>query len=685
MRFADPARSALLRLAGSAALPPIAVSLALSVLTVGRHAYWQDSSLYLTAVHDFAVLYPHGFSLYLLLCKAWSLLLSPVCDFTLAVHLFSSACAAGGAGTLALAAERLCGNRRAAACAGILAAAGYTWAFAAIYAKGYALYYLVLCLLLWRAARRDDRGAALLAGLSWSAHPSAALLLPAYAGWFLWRLKDPGFRRAGGAGAALALAGAGALAPLALLFAGSARASGSSLGDVRSLADLFDYVSGRRYTLDLPGVWGFEPSRWSGMGRLFLEEFLVVGLVAAAAGVVHLARERRLRLGALVLWVIPFAVVTAWFKIEGQQDLWMVVAYLPLHLACAAGVASVSRGRPWLPAAAAVAGLGSAAWANLRDLDQRNYDYAERFGLSYLERLEPGALLLVQSDEGVGLTRYLQRVRGRRTDVVLVNASLFLVPNSAGDWYGARLRSLHPDLRIPDLGAAGGSLPAILAGLARANAGSGRPIYMESDTALLGPGLQLIPAGMLWKLAPSSASPVPDVGSWKLPFTLETALAMPRDRRRAQLPLRGEGGELRVLPMSYRERIREFLLAVRQREAYAEHLRGGAEAARRSIALYEGIIAEEPAEAKRPEILLPLAGNWLALERPDRAEPLLRSLLDPEVPGAMAAAASLELAGLLERSGRRDEARAVLLRASKRSGIPAELRNRIDERLRIPP
>src|SRR5436190_7336834 len=86
-------------------LIPFGFSLLLSLSTVGGRVFWQDSGFYLTAVHELAVLYPHGFALYLLLAKPWSLAVAPLAGFTLAVHLFSSVCAAGAAAFLALAAR----------------------------------------------------------------------------------------------------------------------------------------------------------------------------------------------------------------------------------------------------------------------------------------------------------------------------------------------------------------------------------------------------------------------------------------------------------------------------------------------------------------------------------------------------------------------------------------------------
>src|SRR5258708_22782688 len=86
---------------------PFLFSVILSACTVGSHVYWQDSGYYLSAVRDLSVLYPHGFVLYEMLCKGWTLLAAPLFGFTLAVHLFSSLCAAGGAAFTSLAAPRL--------------------------------------------------------------------------------------------------------------------------------------------------------------------------------------------------------------------------------------------------------------------------------------------------------------------------------------------------------------------------------------------------------------------------------------------------------------------------------------------------------------------------------------------------------------------------------------------------
>ncbi|HXX94229.1 MAG TPA: DUF2723 domain-containing protein, partial [Planctomycetota bacterium] len=165
---------------------PFLVSLALSAATVGRGVAWQDSGFFLVGVHEMVLLYPPGFVLYLLLCKLWTWILFFV-DFTLAVHLFSSVSAAAAAATLAVTArDAFRTSDRAAAGAGCLAAAGYTLWASAIYAKGYALFFLLVALLLRQIVRADRSRAprdftvlALLAGAAWAAHPEATLLVPA--------------------------------------------------------------------------------------------------------------------------------------------------------------------------------------------------------------------------------------------------------------------------------------------------------------------------------------------------------------------------------------------------------------------------------------------------------------------------------------------------------------------------
>ena len=391
---------------------PVLFSLSLSAATVGPHLYWQDSGIYLSAVKEFSVLYPHGFMLYLGLCKGWTLLLGFI-DFTLAVHLFSSFCAALAAGFLALAAARVTADRWASAIVGMLAAAGYTWWFSGIYAKGYALYFLAVAILLWRMSCRDPHSVIPLLGLAWAAHPSATLLAPGVLV-YLW------IHRSAIRLPKLALAGLASLAcafgPSLFLPLVAAGESPLSMGHPRTLGDVARYVTGARFT-SLPGVWGFTPSRYLRVARFALEEFLLVGGLLVAAGFRSLFRERRREPLFLLAWGLPMLIVLPLFKIEGQDDLWLVAVWMPLWIVAAVGLSALRTRAPWMPKAALGAGLACALALNGRDLYLRGDTLPEAFGKSFLQNLEPGAILIVSTDDAGSACRYLQAVRGYRAEI----------------------------------------------------------------------------------------------------------------------------------------------------------------------------------------------------------------------------------------------------------------------------
>ncbi|HEX7901428.1 MAG TPA: DUF2723 domain-containing protein, partial [Planctomycetota bacterium] len=397
---------------------PALISLGLSAMTVGSNVYWQDSGYYLAAVETMSVLYPPGFVLYQGLCKAWTGLFFFL-DFTLAVHLFSAACAALAAGTLALASREFLRARSgffrvverepgpledgAAAAAGCLAACGFTFWFTATYAKGYALYYLILAqILLWMiravesGSRRDCTVVAVLIGLAWAAHPSAALMGPAFLLFVAARARSLGWK--GVAGRTL-LAAAAALGPsLALPFLaarGSLHDMGHPAGSLRALsAHLFGSVY-----LTVPGVFGWDASRFASYGRYFWEEFLGVGLAAVVLGAAVLARRRARAFAALLLWLVPASVATLLFKMEGQHDCWFLAAWLPLFPVAALGLHDAARrAEPRAKAVVAAAAAAALAWAvaaNLSDLRMRGYDLAEAFGRAHLDNLDPDAVLLL--------------------------------------------------------------------------------------------------------------------------------------------------------------------------------------------------------------------------------------------------------------------------------------------------
>jgi hypothetical protein len=685
---------------------PVLASLALSLSTIGNQVYWQDSGLFLAAVKDLGVLYPPGFVLYVVLCKAWTLLFFFL-DFTLAAHLFSAACVAAAAGMLALATRDLLLSRgslfRAVAspdpdlagwagmAAGAMAAGGYTFWFTGLYAKGYALYYLVLAALLWRMIRADDSGkprdftiVAVLIGLAWTAHPSSVCLAPALILFVIHHRATLGGReiaRRAGIAAAVALAPSLLILPLLTL-----REPATALGDPRSLRELLEYAFGLRF-MGRRGAFGVEPERIASFGVFLWEDFLAVGLSLLTLGLASLAgANRRLLLGVL-LWLLPYAATAILFKVEGQHDCWLVAAWLPLQLMVGLGLYHLTArlpapARPAAAGAAAILSLALAVRANHRDLDFRTYNFATIYGRVHLQNLDPGAILVLNSDDALSICGYLQRVKEERTDVALVAQSfLGLSFVGEGDWYDARLLKSHPFLKTPDYAAARNRLTGVrplaahLAAFLEANAGGGHPIFTQTKLplALLPPGTVQVPAGALWKLAPRGQDQV-DLRYWSFAMSPEDVQGRIRRERGLKLTRNAEG--LRAQAEAYETRLLDVLL--KGQYALADvclDTNRPVEAVR----LLEGVRAMDPDYDANPAFMYSLGRAYQAVGDPPRAEAVYQHALRIGLSPPLRGWALCFLGELCARNGRAEQAQICYTEASQVAGEDPPLRARLDK------
>jgi hypothetical protein len=397
-----------------APLAASAFALLIYLPTIGSGPGWQDSGYYLTAVHEMSVLYPHGFILYQFLCKGWTLLIAPVAGFTTAVHLFSAGCAAAAAGFLA-AATRLLLRRldapradAAAALTGCWAASCYAIWNSALLAKTYALYFLLLAALLWillKAERPAHYTAAFaLLALAWLAHPTAVLFIPALtallaarrAVWLPWG--------AARMAANLLLCAALALLPLLLLPLLAARAHPADMGSPDSPEAWWRHIRGGQF-VDDPGAFGWDPVRLAQASTVFWEEYLGLGLILLGLGVWTWVRRRAADAAWMAGMSASLALVALLFRLEGQIDLWLAAAGLPLLPAFGAGLARLGEFRPFLLPLAAGLALSWNLLANARDLDQRGFAAPALWAQAVLGSAEPGSLLVLQVDDSTAASR----------------------------------------------------------------------------------------------------------------------------------------------------------------------------------------------------------------------------------------------------------------------------------------
>ncbi len=168
-------------------VPALAVYLA----TLAPGLYTLDSAELATGAHVLGIVHAPGYPVYLVLLKAWTLLV-PVGEIAYRANLFSAVCAVGALVAFRRAMVALTGAPVAAlAAAALLGVAAPFWS-QALRAEVYTLHVLFLALILllvvkWRADGGTGRLAALglLLGLSLGNHMATVLLLPGL-GVLLW-------------------------------------------------------------------------------------------------------------------------------------------------------------------------------------------------------------------------------------------------------------------------------------------------------------------------------------------------------------------------------------------------------------------------------------------------------------------------------------------------------------------
>ncbi|HZE95734.1 MAG TPA: tetratricopeptide repeat protein [Planctomycetota bacterium] len=666
-------------------LVPFAFSLALSIPTLGSTVFWQDSGLYLTSVHELSVPPPHGFVLYLLVAKLWTLALAPLAGFTLAAHLFSAVCAAGAAAFLALACRAFLRRFRPdapaegpAIAAALIAAAGYSFWNSALLAKPYALYYLLLSLLLWILIRAERRGEflalGLVLGLAWAAHPSAAMLVPAMLA-YAWARRDKvrGLRAPGFAAVVLIAAAAAFLPSFVVLPLLAKRGSLCSFGDPRTIPQVWSHLRAANYT-DFRGAWGFDLGRAGLAARFIWEEFLGVGLAVLGLGVWRLAKERPPVLGLIAAWAGPMLLLPFVFLGEGMFDQWFVAAYIPLSLCTAAGFAWIlDRVRVAAPGVLATA----VAWmilANFADLSNRHYGEAESYGRILLDSVPPGGVLVASTDEATFIPMYLQQVQGWRTDVRLVHGEFL----GAG-WYDARLERAF-GMRPPDAAEIATRTNPQLLGLtafANANVRPGKPVYSErpTDPNGLRPGLALVPAGVLWKTA-VAAEATPE------PFrpALDPSLLAGRRRRARGIHMRHLSTGMVARYEPYEDRLIDLLMQPKLRDVKALLEKNPAAA----LQLYEHARSIDAALEVDPAFQYDYALSLYLCDRPADAEKSFERVLMLEPSPARETLSHFYLAEIARGANRRDDAKRHYERALQRNGADEVMMMKIRARASQP-
>ena len=144
-----------------------------------------DSGEFLAAIHSLGIPHPPGTPLYILIGKVWSLIFAALFGFARSINLLSAFCTAFGCGILASLVSSWTEDGYAGTAAGLTAGLMSTMWLNATETEVYAVAFLFGCMILWAADRAGKYSearwallAAYLAGLAWTLHLTALLVVP---------------------------------------------------------------------------------------------------------------------------------------------------------------------------------------------------------------------------------------------------------------------------------------------------------------------------------------------------------------------------------------------------------------------------------------------------------------------------------------------------------------------------
>jgi len=500
-----------------------ALPFAAYLLTLGPTAMGDDSAELTVAAYVLGVPHPTGYPLYMLLGKAWQLLV-PIGSIAYRMNLLSAVCAAATCAAVAWVC-RLLGCRRSAALLGALTAGSFRifWQQSNV-AEVYALSALFVALILgaflvWHRCRSERSLIALafICGLAFTHHHvslcfsvvflgiAVMLQRPVRAGWILKGL------------AALAL-------PQALHLYLPVRAAANpplNWENATTWPAFWDHVTGAPWL----ARYGFTrrgeelAAFLGGVLRLLRGDMTLFGLALGVAGLAALTRRRALFSGGAL---VAFGIVAAsgsmsplYRTTSGHEALIPCLLILALWIAVGAdwAAAHMSRALAWsarwaLPLLAVGLPARAAAfnWSHADvSRDWRAYDYAQLV----LAEADPRAVVVLHGYTAHMASLYLQVVEGRRPDVDLVSVDF-----SGTRWFpptvrdGSIAQALVEAQSLRDAGAAE-DWTSLLA-RALLSRLEGRPLHCNVDInqALLPPGWGVLIVDPLRKVVAEPSPPL---------------------------------------------------------------------------------------------------------------------------------------------------------------------------------
>jgi hypothetical protein len=465
------------------------------MLTLAPGVTLWDSGEFLAAIRSFGVPHPPGTPLYILIGKVWSMAFASVFGFARSINLLSAVCTAFGCGILTSLFAKWSGDGFAATAAGLTAGLMSTVWGSATETEVYAVAFLFGCMMLWAADRAgedsDARYALLtayLAGLAWTLHISALLVLPSAIllvfstrdGYFAvpvgrryadGRREAHSFAKLLRASILVALVG---MTCIAFLLIRARHDPAINQGNPSTYGALLDVILRSQY--DVPSLWPRQAPLYIQFGNLveYADWQFAKGLAPEAPpswwrtpitvlyailGVVgfvaHRTVDRRSWRAMAVLFLVSTIGVVLYLNLKAgpsfgagvlppnalhearERDYFFFFAFVGWGLWAGYGAIRLSRALPMPLNLVAMLMPFAPALLNWSAVDRRTDAVEARARLDeadMLARVPPSGVFLAHGDNDTYPLWYLQQGEGTRKDVTVV-----AVPLLGAKWYREEL------------------------------------------------------------------------------------------------------------------------------------------------------------------------------------------------------------------------------------------------------
>ena len=239
-------------------------------ITLARGMTYWDAGEFLAAIHSLGIPHPPGTPVFILVARVWSMIVSPVLGFTIAVNAFSAVCTAAAFGIVANFFWRVTRDGTAAFASAITAGLMSTVWLNATETEVYAFALLAAFVILWcaqefvqTAEQRWVVVALYFCGLAWALHLTALLVVPAAAFAVITARVRP-LRKQVFAGLVLSLVGASAVLFMLIRAQHDPAINQANPASIRAL---FDAV--QRHQYDVAPLWPRRAPLWLQFGNVF--------------------------------------------------------------------------------------------------------------------------------------------------------------------------------------------------------------------------------------------------------------------------------------------------------------------------------------------------------------------------------------------------------------------------------